>query len=467
MAESQLNTPPGRTGDEAPQVTGRMPGYPKVSLFFFLTFVAFVLFRYVDGGNRVALLGAIRLEFLLGAVAIAMSIINISGSPIKVGEGRNLILFIGLLFVAMILQLPMAADPPEAQRIFTDRVFKFAMLTFLIVAMVQSPTAMMRFLVAFQFSIFYITLEATQGLITGGLVWQNQGVMRLHGAVPMYGHPNSLGGAALGALPFAVFLFFPVRHWFLRLGLVASSATAMVCVIYSGSRTSYLGLVALILWWFYQSKKKIRFVTVAVVIGAIALPLLPQEYIERFKSIGGQEAEGNSKKERILILEDAWTIFTENPLGIGVGSFPAARSVRFGRSQDTHNLYLEVATNLGFQGLIVFLGMVLVMMVSFRHSAKAFEAQRRRLVRVVRSRNLPPAAYKQIRKHEQDLAFLYATAQATAGFIIIRMVLGLFGMDLYEIYWWFASGVAIALAGLVLTSNRKTRFFEQATAQVG
>ena len=32
--------------------------------------------------------------------------------------------------------------------------------------------------------------EAVRGLISGSLVWGNQGIMRLHGSVPRYGHPN-------------------------------------------------------------------------------------------------------------------------------------------------------------------------------------------------------------------------------------------------------------------------------------
>jgi len=37
-------------------------------------------------------------------------------------------------------------------------------------------------------------------------------------------------------------------------------------------------------------------------------------------------------------------------------------------------------------------------------------------------------------------------------FIMIRLVLGLFGMDLYEIYWWFAFSLTISLSN-ILTIN--------------
>jgi len=219
-----------------------------------------------------------------------------------------------------------------------------------------------------------------------------------------------------------------------------------------------------VIWWWFQSPHKARFAVAMVICGAAALAVLPEEYIGRFRSIGGQEAEGNSKETRIVILEDALTILAENPLGVGVASFPAVRKIRFNRSQDTHNLYLEVATNLGVQGFIIFMALVIAMMMAFRRTTFAFRRQRARLARVVRQGDLTPGARRFIKIHDEDLQLLIASAQAGAGFILIRLVLGLFGMDLYEIYWWFAAGLAFALSGLVVRTSRRTLAIEQMVA---
>lgn len=445
-----------------PSTIRRMPGYPKVNRLSFIIFLAFMLFRNVDGGNRVEWLGAIRFEFLLGGTAVAMAIAKMTVQRVQLRGSQNILVLLGLLLVTMIIQVPFAADPFSAQTVFTNRAYKFAFLTFLIVSLVESPTAMRAFVGVFLYSIFHITFEAFLGLVTGQLVWENQGVMRLHGSVPMYGHPNSLSGWAMSALPFVVFLFVPVQRWLPRLGLLLVAFASLVCVLYSGSRTAYIGLISLILWWFILSQRKLRFLIVASIVCVIALPFVPDQYAGRFKSIAGHEAEGASKASRIEVLKDALIIFSENPLGIGVSSFPAVRASRFGREAvDTHNLYLEVATNLGIQGFAAFVGLVWSMMASFRNSARAFRAQSARLNRLVRNKGLPPGVPKQIRKHSRDLAFCLSMAQATAGFVVVRLALGFFGMDLYEIYWWVGAGVAVSLAGLVVTTNRKTQFFEQ------
>jgi hypothetical protein len=49
-------------------------------------------------------------------------------------------------------------------------------------------------------------------------------------------------------------------------------------------------------------------------------------------------------------------------------------------------------------------------------------------------------------EHHRNLGLLIATGQAAGGFI--RLVLGKFGMDLYEVYWRFSAVLAIILSGM-------------------
>lgn len=435
----------------------RLPGYPQRSLLSFLFFLAFVVARYIQLAARRDILATIRVEFLLGIIVIIVVWREFMARKPMIGGSTRFLWAVGFLFITMLIQLPFAADPVLARTIFWDRVVKFALLTSFMAVLLESPRYLAWFIGTFLFSIYYITLEATQGLITGGLVWENQGIMRLHGAVPIYAHPNSLGGVALGAIPFVVFLWSHAKRWYFRLFLLALAGTSMTCVVYSGSRTAYLGLLGFVLYWWVVSRRKIRFILVGAIIGTIGIAMLPAQYIQRFESIGGKEAEGSSKEARIEILRDAVQIFREHPLGVGIASFPAVRIARFGRSQDTHNLYLEVATNLGVQGLITFLIMVGMMMNLFISAAKSFRTQHDRLGRAAARKLLPPERTAVARSHYQSLRFLESMSHAGGAFIFIRLILGFFGMDLYEVYWWFGAGLAIALSGLVTYSRRRTK----------
>ena len=49
----------------------------------------------------------------------------------------------------------------------------------------------------------------------------------------------------------------------------------------------------------------------------------------------------------------------------------------------------------------------------------------------------------------QQTGFLLAVARAAQAYLLARLVLGLFGHDLYEIYWWFVTGLALSLLAIL------------------
>jgi hypothetical protein len=49
-----------------------------------------------------------------------------------------------------------------------------------------------------------------------------------------------------------------------------------------------------------------------------------------------------------------------------------------------------------------------------------------------------------------------AVANATTSFLVIRLALGLFGHDLYEVYWWFCAGLVISLSNMCGVARQRT-----------
>jgi len=434
-----------------PFLPGTRPGrfgYWNPPFVVTVVLMMFVIARYMQWGARRDILATIRIEFLMGIGLTIASIVYLQSAPLNLGRlpgTKRVILAISLLFLCMIIQLPLAAAPDLAWTVFFDRVIKFAMLTLFIAVLVRSPDGVRAFLFAFILGCFYVTQESARGAFSGGLIWENQGIMRLHGAVPIYRHPNSLAGVAMGVVPFIAFLLPAVKSRLWQLALLPPLATSLVCLLYSGSRTGYVAFFSFMVYWWLQSRRKLRWILVAGLIGAAAVPILPEQYIGRFKSIGGEEAEGNSKEKRVEILEDAVAIFMKNPLGVGVASFPEVRKQMFGRSQDTHNLYLEVATNLGIQGLVVFFFLIYAMLSSLKRVQRRFEQLAGRSTRAIQRGRPDRRQRAWLERSQRDAVFLRSATQATAGFLWVRLALGLFGMDLYEVYWWFAAGLTISL----------------------
>jgi O-antigen ligase len=170
---------------------------------------------------------------------------------------------------------------------------------------------------------------------------------------------------------------------------------------------------------------------IPIMAGVIVLSLfVPADYIERLESAYTlQEKEGASGAKRLEIIRDSIEVIKRYPEGVGVRAFPKVRFELFGRSQDTHNLYLEAITNLGLVGSISFFYLVYRIWLL--------------------ARRLSMEAANQFGEGALETNLMCAVQY----FIYARLFLGLFGMDMYEIYWWFCLGLCLAVRNS-LSRNR-------------
>ena len=103
-------------------------------------------------------------------------------------------------------------------------------------------------------------------------------------------------------------------------------------------------------------------------------------------------------------------------------------------------MYLEIATNLGIQGVLVVSFLFYKLISTLNIIKSAAQKYISSLESINNDRNINVI---------NDLKLIKAVSLATTSFIFIRLTLGLFGMDLYEIYWWFAIGITIALYSML------------------
>ena len=414
-------------------------GYPRVSNAVLLAFCGYVIIWYLQIGYRIPFLGAIRIEFIWALVLTAVALMSSNGPKLMDNPLRWVVI---LLFLAMAIQVPLSHVPQYSWNVFIDRVIKFAFMAFFIVSFVRSPKGLILFVGAFMLACMKMGQEGLIGQLTGNLVWQNQGIMRLNGSTPLYAHPNSFSGMALGTLPFILYLF-PIAPRIIKIILAVQFIFACNIVLHTGSRAGYIAFFIMLAFAVFNSQNKGKSLLVLFLVSVVALPFIDGQYIDRFNTIStGQEIEGYSMGARKEILEDAIYVFKNHPFGIGVSAFPAVREKYFGRSQDTHNLYLEVGTNLGIQGLVIFIVFIYFTLRTLLFSIKSFKNQLKKLDEVIDIKIISNMIY---RRHYRDLIVLRACTKSVVLFLIVRLSLGLFGMDLYEIYWWFALGIAIAI----------------------
>ncbi|UZE94358.1 O-antigen ligase family protein [Alkalimarinus alittae] len=407
----------------------------------------YVITWYLQLGLRVDILGKIRFEFILGVFLIISAVIHASNSRDKPSP---LTPYIYMYIFTLLFSIVFSYDRSHSIDIFVDRVVKFSMLALFISSFIRNTWALKLFLAAFLLACFKMGQEGFLGWYTGSLVWQNQGIMRLHGSTPLYLHPNSFAGMALGTLPFIYFLF-PLASKTIKVFFACLTIFSLVIIIFSGSRTAYVGLAVVIFYAIFKTGLSKKYLIIMLFGLSISASFIPDSYIERFESIfTGKEKEGNSSGARLKIIEDAIEIYLSHPLGVGVAAFPKVRTDTFGRTQDTHNLYLEVLTNIGIQGFIIFFLLV-------------YNTIKLNKINIAKTKHLLGKS-KLINGNSEntiELKILAATSQALVLFLLIRLTLGLFGMDLYEIYWWLAIGLTISIYRIL--DNLESSLAEEVT----
>ncbi len=392
----------------------------------------YIFVWYLQLGNRVDILGTIRFEFLLGAFLSVCALMTLISSREKPTPLKGPILF---FFCVLAFYTLFSYDRADSWDVFYDRVVKFSMMAAFLAAFIRSEWALKLAIGAFLLAMIKMGQEGLVGWLGGGLVWQNQGIMRLHGSTMLYRHPNSFSGMAVGCLPF-IFYLYPVANKWQKAALGFLLLCAIIIIVFTGSRTGYVA-TALLGMYFWREKlrqAKVKYFLIGVVVILIGAALMPEQYVGRIASIfTGEEAEGSSSDARIQIIKDAIAIFLAKPWGIGVSAFPSVRMDMFGRFQDTHSLYLELLTNLSVLGLAAF-GLLVYRVIKTN----------REIIRWQRAST-------------DGSLFIIALANAIIAFVLARLFLGLFGHDTYEIYWWFATGFTIALYRV---SQEKTKHME-------
>lgn len=412
-------------------------GIRKASFVSYL--VGFYIFaHYLEFGLRFPVLGSLRFHALLGLLVAMFTVPKLVRNKFRDSDSRSLVRAALLLLFVLGIYAIYTRNPLVSHTIYSDRVVKFAMMSLFIYAAVEKVDDLRVIVFITLLAWAKIGQEGFTGWLFGSMVWENQGIPRLHGSTPALGHPNSLSGFAVGCLPFCILLQSAIKSQLIRIGLWILFGCALLIIVATGSRTGYVAAMAgglMYLSFRYKGLfKKLAMLAAGLLLASL---VVPQEYQERFESIfTGEEKEGQSGERRREIMRDAMAVFKANPMGVGVGAFPTVRYQMFGRAQDTHNQFMELLTNAGVLGVIAF------SLLAWR----IFSVNRRNARRIATwPAEDDEAAWRQ--------RFVAAVAYAAIGFLLLRLILGLFGMDTYEIYWWFVLGLTLAVNKLRLLQD--------------
>lgn len=438
--------------------------YPTLSIVQIGVFNLLIFIWWLEVGLRFPVLAAIRFEFLVAVTAIGIALFRLQSAAKtrprarqpKVEDNSDIIRCIVIFIIVLTISLPLAINFQIAWERFFNRVVKLALIGVLISQFVVSPTTLRVYLFTLLMAFMKIGQEGFLGKITGSMVWENQGVPRLHGTGgTMFGDPNSLSGKTVSTVPWIWYLYPTIqRHW-VKILVAVQLVFAINIIIFTGSRTGYMTCIAVAFFIvMFSPHKRGRLILMLIVVAITVVTFLPPEYKERFmSSFTGQEAEGQSSASRKALLADSFQAFLDNPLGVGIACFPTYQAIGGRNAQDTHNLYTQLLAETGIQGFICFVALLTVVLRKVGRSRRAFMAL---IAKLEARRAKPPDANRELLEAElRDARLLFATSNALIVFVLVRLSLGMFGHDFLEIYWWMAAGMAMSLHNMRLIAERR------------
>jgi O-antigen ligase len=207
-------------------------------------------------------------------------------------------------------------------------------------------------------------IAIVRGLASGSLAASVGGRF----AINQQANPIALGRAAAEAILIGASIVLVSGSPFRRLLALGAMPLIAVSFIAAGSRGPVLGLVvgavALIGMTLRErtSRRRSVLLAVAFVGGALLVTqLVPNENIQRSISVLTGSGEGLSSNGRAQLWGTAQTAFTDHSLvGIGTGGFAALAPL----DVYPHNLFLEVAAELGVLGLVALVAFLLSTMLA-------------------------------------------------------------------------------------------------------
>jgi O-antigen ligase len=225
----------------------------------------------------------------------------------------------------------------------------------------------------------YVLLVALGSVVYASLhvirEWQKYGGMA-SGYRPGWvtGDPNYYSLSVVLLLPLAFYMLkletHPGIRWFIKSFLVLG----LFGLTLAASRGALLGLGVSIVFFGLRSPKRLKFFVIAAVVLLPLMAVAPSSPLSRL--ISPDRHDQHSADTRTALWQAGWEMAKENPLtGIGAGNFKMFvwryKVVDNTPTNIAHNTYVEALAEMGFPGLIAFLGVIVATFISLERLRKS------------------------------------------------------------------------------------------------
>jgi O-antigen ligase len=342
-----------------------------------LAFTALLFFRPQDDIRPLSVLHLSEVTALAGLSAMAVRRLGLGQSIVSVTpELVGVMTFGGI----MLLTTPFSIWPGGSLRVFSDVYVKIILIFALMISTLTTPKRIQQMTWMMIVASGYIAARSIFDYVRGVHLVEGD---RIGGGVGgMFQNPNDLALNLVTILAPTLMIVIHERRASRRILAAGFGALMLGALICTKSRSGFLGLIAMFaVVMFFTIRVRPGVVLAAVLVGAIALPMAPQSFWNRMDSIlVASEDPTGSREARLRLMSQALQVFAENPLtGIGTGQFKNYQGTgMLERWRETHNVWLQVAAEMGIFGLLTFAFLVARAFSACFRSLRALRGQRRR-----------------------------------------------------------------------------------------
>ena len=219
-------------------------------------------------------------------------------------------------------------------------------------------------------------------------------ILKITDIKTVYSNKNILAAALFIKLPFAIWLMLFEKRWLNAYGWLALTF-GMAAILFMATRAFYLGLIVVTIIFiicalavFFYKRNEQSYVFILKYLGAVLIAFLaftltqenlyPQNISDRHAQGITRQLESINKidastSHRINSWKYSWKLFKENPiLGVGAGNwktevlkFENQDNPEFKYLYKAHNDFIEIITETGILGGIIYLSLFALIVLSF------------------------------------------------------------------------------------------------------
>ena len=371
------------------------------------------------------------MAFYIGIVTLAIFVISqlvIEGNLTTRTREVNLALLLG---VAALLSIPLAINPAEAWKVFTDLLVKTLLIFIVIVNVVRTQRRLLLLMLLALGVSVYLSIYAILDYQSGTFLMGEDITLRIMGRIKgLFDNPNDLALHLVTMFPIAVGLAWAKRGTSRKIIYLGAAVIMVAAIVVTFSRGGFIGLVAVSGFLVLKLGRKQRLLATAAFVLAIIIfvALAPGSYGGRLSTIFNTASDitGSASQRNQVLIRSIFVTLRYPLTGVGLGNFHYKSFQELG----THNAYTQVGSEMGIPAMVLYIMFLIYPYKRLKEIEKATDG------------------------NEKERYYYYLSIGLRAG-LIGYMVASFFAAVAYQWYIWYLVGYAIAMRRIYLAHTQK------------